>query len=77
MMIITIIYSHNISDSESLISDLFILCFNYRWKDITNVINHKRHFGMECQNPEDSTQYQLADVESAKYVWRMCVHQVK
>ncbi|XP_054272047.1 tyrosine-protein phosphatase non-receptor type 14 [Macrosteles quadrilineatus] len=47
----------------------------YRWKDITNVINHKRHFGMECQSPEDTTQFQLADVESAKYVWRMCVHQ--
>ncbi|XP_046668249.1 tyrosine-protein phosphatase non-receptor type 21 isoform X2 [Homalodisca vitripennis] len=47
----------------------------YRWKDITNVINHKRHFGMECQNPEDTTQFQLTDVESAKYVWRMCVHQ--
>lgn len=48
----------------------------HRWKDITNVINHKRHFGMECQNPEESAQFQLADVESAKYVWRMCVHQV-
>lgn len=31
---------------------------------------------MECQSPEDTTQFQLADVESAKYVWRMCVHQV-
>lgn len=52
--------------------------YNYirRWKDITNVINHKRHFGMECQNAEESAQFQLADVESAKYVWRMCVHQV-
>lgn len=48
----------------------------YRWKDITNVINHKRHFGMMCQNPEDTAHFHLRDVESAKYVWRMCVHQV-
>ncbi|XP_075228092.1 protein tyrosine phosphatase non-receptor pez isoform X2 [Lycorma delicatula] len=47
----------------------------YRWKDITNVINHKRHFGMICQNPEDTAHFHLRDVESAKYVWRMCVHQ--
>ncbi|XP_014242727.1 tyrosine-protein phosphatase non-receptor type 21 isoform X2 [Cimex lectularius] len=47
----------------------------YKWKDITNVVNHKRYFGMECQDPADSTQYQLPDVETAKYIWRMCVHQ--
>lgn len=48
----------------------------FRWKDITNVVNHKRNFGMECQDPADSTNYQLPDVETAKYIWRMCVHQV-
>uniref|UniRef100_A0A0A9YFS3 protein-tyrosine-phosphatase n=2 Tax=Lygus hesperus TaxID=30085 RepID=A0A0A9YFS3_LYGHE len=47
----------------------------YRWKDITNVVNHKRSFGMECQDPADNTNYQLPDVETAKYIWRMCVHQ--
>ncbi|XP_039288581.1 tyrosine-protein phosphatase non-receptor type 14 isoform X4 [Nilaparvata lugens] len=49
----------------------------YRWKDITNVINHKRHFGMVCQSQEDSASFTLIDVETAKYIWRMCVHQHK
>ncbi|KAK9511873.1 hypothetical protein O3M35_000446 [Rhynocoris fuscipes] len=47
----------------------------YRWSDITNVVNHKKNFGMECQDPADSTNFQLQDVETAKYIWRMCVHQ--
>ncbi|XP_065214108.1 tyrosine-protein phosphatase non-receptor type 14-like isoform X1 [Planococcus citri] len=47
----------------------------YKWRDITNVVNHKRYFGIECQIPEETVHYQFADVESAKYVWRMCVHQ--
>lgn len=49
---------------------------SFRWKDITNVVNHKRHFVMECQVPDRSVQFQFTDVESAKYVWRMCVYQV-
>ncbi|XP_069702508.1 tyrosine-protein phosphatase non-receptor type 14 [Periplaneta americana] len=47
----------------------------YRWRDITNVINHKRNFGIECQVPDETVHFQFADPESAKYVWRMCVHQ--
>ncbi|KAK3926122.1 Tyrosine-protein phosphatase non-receptor type 21 [Frankliniella fusca] len=49
----------------------------YKWKDITNVVNHKRYFVMECQVPDRSVQFQFSDVESAKYVWRMCVYQHK
>ncbi|KAJ1532099.1 hypothetical protein ONE63_000728 [Megalurothrips usitatus] len=49
----------------------------YKWKDITNVVNHKRYFVMECQVPDRSVQFQFMDVESAKYVWRMCVYQHK
>lgn len=48
----------------------------YQWKDISNVINHKRHFGIECQAPEDNIQFEFADPESAKYVWKLCVLQV-
>jgi hypothetical protein len=48
----------------------------YRWEDITNVINHKRNFGIECQLPDETVHFQFPDPESAKYVWRMCVHQV-
>ncbi|XP_049955648.1 tyrosine-protein phosphatase non-receptor type 14 [Schistocerca serialis cubense] len=47
----------------------------YRWKDIKNVINHKRYFGIECPNEGETVQFQFTDPESAKYVWRMCVHQ--
>nr|XP_018912530.1 PREDICTED: tyrosine-protein phosphatase non-receptor type 21 isoform X2 [Bemisia tabaci] len=47
----------------------------YRWKEITNVVNHKRYFGIECQVSDDTVQFQFRDVESAKYVWRMCVYQ--
>ncbi|XP_033610605.1 tyrosine-protein phosphatase non-receptor type 14 isoform X3 [Cryptotermes secundus] len=47
----------------------------YKWKDITNVINHKRNFGIECQLPDETVHFQFPDPESAKYVWRMCVHQ--
>ncbi|BES93408.1 tyrosine phosphatase, non-receptor type nt6 [Nesidiocoris tenuis] len=47
----------------------------YRWKDITNVVNHKRNFGMELQDPSETPNFQLPDVETAKYIWRMCVHQ--
>ncbi|XP_066904101.1 tyrosine-protein phosphatase non-receptor type 21 isoform X3 [Halyomorpha halys] len=47
----------------------------YQWKDITNVINHKRHFGMELHEQADPVQFQLPDIETAKYIWRMCVHQ--
>lgn len=47
----------------------------FKWKDITNVVNHKKYFGIECQIPEETVHYQFSDVELAKYVWRMCVHQ--
>lgn len=40
------------------------------------MINHKRNFGIECQVPDETVHFQFADPESAKYVWRMCVHQV-
>jgi len=48
----------------------------FRWKDITNVVNHKRSFGIECPVPDETVHFQFTDPESAKYVWRMCVHQV-
>lgn len=48
----------------------------FQWKDISNVINHKKHFGIECQNSEDNVQFEFADPELAKYVWKLCVLQV-
>ncbi|XP_045498994.1 tyrosine-protein phosphatase non-receptor type 21 [Colias croceus] len=47
----------------------------YRWMDITNVINHKRTFSIECQQQGESAAFALPSPEDGKYVWRMCVHQ--
>jgi tyrosine-protein phosphatase non-receptor type 14/21 len=52
--------------------DQNIVC---RWEDIANVINHKRYFSIEGQH-ENFIQFQFNDVETAKYVWNMCVLQV-
>jgi len=42
------------------------------WQDITNLVNHKRYFGIECQNYEFSVQFILDEPDAAKYVWKMC-----
>ncbi|XP_049872695.1 tyrosine-protein phosphatase non-receptor type 14 [Pectinophora gossypiella] len=47
----------------------------YRWQDITNVINHKRTFSIECQKQGESAGFTLPSPEDGKYVWRMCVQQ--
>lgn len=48
----------------------------YRWAEIANVLNHKKNFGIETSNSEDHiVNFVFQDVESAKYVFRMCVHQ--
>ena len=47
----------------------------FKWHDITNLVNHKRYFGIECQNYEFSVQFMLDEPDSAKYVWKMCVLQ--
>lgn len=47
----------------------------FKWYDITNLVNHKRVFGIECQNYELSVQFLLDEPDSAKYVWKICVLQ--
>ncbi|XP_052741112.1 tyrosine-protein phosphatase non-receptor type 21 [Bicyclus anynana] len=47
----------------------------YRWMDITNVINHKRTFSVECQQQGESATFALPSPEDGKYVWRTCVLQ--
>ena len=44
----------------------------HKWNDITNLVNHKRYFGVEFQNYENGVQFILDETESAKYVWKMC-----
>ena len=47
----------------------------FKWNEITNLVNHKRYFGVECQSYENSVQFLLDEADSAKYVWKMCVLQ--
>ncbi|CAB4057106.1 PTPN14_21 [Lepeophtheirus salmonis] len=47
----------------------------FKWNDITNLVNHKRYFGIEFQNCEYPLQFIFEEAESAKYVWKMCVMQ--
>ncbi|KAL1449494.1 hypothetical protein WDU94_001996 [Cyamophila willieti] len=48
----------------------------YKWADIANVLNHKKNFGIETSSADENiVNFVFPDVESAKYVFRMCVHQ--
>lgn len=48
----------------------------YPWKNIANVISHKRSFGIEGQPSETaSVEFHLSEAECAKYIWRLCVYQ--
>lgn len=57
-------------------SNFPILLLVCRWKDISNVINHKKAFKIECQSElEDAKQFMFTDSRSAKYMWRLCIAQ--
>ena len=47
----------------------------FKWSEITNLVNHKKYFGIECQQFEFSVQFQFDEPDAAKYVWKMCVLQ--
>ena len=47
----------------------------FKWNEITNLVNHKRYFGIECQHFEFSVQFVFDEPDAAKYVWKMCVLQ--
>lgn len=51
--------------------------FHYfsRWRDITNVVNHKRTFNIECTDPQNSVGFILPDADTGRYVWKLCVLQ--
>ena len=46
-----------------------------RWSDITNLVNQKRIFTIECQRTDDSAQFVFSEQDLAKYVWKTCVAQ--
>ena len=52
----------------------YMLCC--RWSDITNLLNHKRIFGIECVRSDESVRFTLDDHDLAKYMWKVCVTQV-
>ncbi|CAH2327986.1 tyrosine- phosphatase non-receptor type 21 isoform X2 [Pelobates cultripes] len=45
----------------------------FRWLDIANMSHNKSFFTLELSNKEETIQFQTEDMETAKYVWRMCV----
>ncbi|XP_071523847.1 tyrosine-protein phosphatase non-receptor type 14 isoform X2 [Panulirus ornatus] len=47
----------------------------YRWNDITNLVNNKRTFGIECQRTDETVHFTFDEPDAAKYVWKMCVKQ--
>uniref|UniRef100_A0A8C5WWQ9 protein-tyrosine-phosphatase n=1 Tax=Laticauda laticaudata TaxID=8630 RepID=A0A8C5WWQ9_LATLA len=50
-----------------------IILFICRWHDIANMTHNKSFFALELANKEETIQFQTEDMETAKYVWRMCV----
>uniref|UniRef100_A0A182NP36 protein-tyrosine-phosphatase n=1 Tax=Anopheles dirus TaxID=7168 RepID=A0A182NP36_9DIPT len=49
----------------------------YPWRDITNVVNHKRAFNIECTVPRESAGFTVADVATGRYIWKLCALQHK
>uniref|UniRef100_A0A8C6EXQ7 protein-tyrosine-phosphatase n=1 Tax=Marmota marmota marmota TaxID=9994 RepID=A0A8C6EXQ7_MARMA len=45
----------------------------FRWQDIANMSHNKSFFALELANKEETIQFQTEDMETAKYVWRLCV----
>lgn len=40
----------------------------YPWREIVNVVNHKRTFSIECTDPNQNVSFTLTDAESGKFV---------
>lgn len=53
----------------------FLLVFDFRWHDISNVVNHKRVFNIECTVTEKSVGFTLPDADTGRYFWKLCVLQ--
>uniref|UniRef100_A0A182IJF0 protein-tyrosine-phosphatase n=1 Tax=Anopheles atroparvus TaxID=41427 RepID=A0A182IJF0_ANOAO len=47
----------------------------YPWRDITNVVNHKRAFNIECTVARESAGFTVADVATGRYIWKLCALQ--
>ncbi|CAG5866568.1 unnamed protein product [Menidia menidia] len=49
----------------------------YRWHEINNVSHNRSFFAVELANREESVQFQTEDMETSKYVCRMCLARLK
>ncbi|ELK36982.1 Tyrosine-protein phosphatase non-receptor type 21 [Myotis davidii] len=45
----------------------------FRWHDIANMSHNKSFFALELASKEETIQFQTEDMETAKYMWRLCV----
>lgn len=41
----------------------------YPWREIVNVVNHKRTFSIECTDPSQNVSFTLTDAESGKFIY--------
>ncbi|XP_041828828.1 tyrosine-protein phosphatase non-receptor type 21 isoform X2 [Melanotaenia boesemani] len=49
----------------------------YRWHEINNMSHNRSFFALELANREESVQFQTEDMETSKYVCRMCLARLK
>ncbi|KAK7910537.1 hypothetical protein WMY93_015221 [Mugilogobius chulae] len=49
----------------------------FRWSDINNMTHNRSFFALELSNREESVQFQTEDMETSKYVCRMCLSRLK
>lgn len=47
----------------------------YPWREIVNVVNHKRTFNIECTDSSQNVGFTLDAAETGRYVWKLCVNQ--
>lgn len=47
----------------------------FRWHEISNVVNHKRVFNIECTESNKSVGFTLQDADTGRYFWKLCVLQ--
>ncbi|XP_055546837.1 tyrosine-protein phosphatase non-receptor type 14 isoform X1 [Wyeomyia smithii] len=47
----------------------------YPWRDIKNVLNHKKYFNIECSDPNENVRFTVSDSTTGSYIWRLCALQ--
>ncbi|KAM8833924.1 tyrosine-protein phosphatase non-receptor type 21 isoform 1-T1 [Synchiropus picturatus] len=49
----------------------------FRWNEINNMTHNRSFFALELANREETVQFQTEDMETSKYVCRMCLARLK